>query len=75
MKILLFIGLKIAEILVVVFVPYLLGRLVCLIPLLREEKEEMEIPYWVVGLMILTVLAFLFIIGLVNWRLVNSIMH
>lgn len=45
MRILLFIGLKLAEILAIVFMPYWLGRLICKIPYIGEAG----IPYWIAG--------------------------
>ena len=70
MRILLFIGLKVVEILAGVFVPYLVGRITPLIP--PYSKDITGFEYWFMGLITIAFAVLIIIVVIafvkVNWH-------
>ena len=83
MKILLFLGLKVTEISVIIFIPYWLGRLMHKIPFFTVSK----MPCWITGffgiIMLIVAFGIVFIIIVeilpticrANWRWVGKILQ
>lgn len=73
MRVLIFLGLKVLEILAIIFVPYGIGRLVRLIPWVKECFDDT--PYWLIGILIIFLLGavgvILFALILKNWELAD----
>ena len=79
-RICVFIGLKIAEISGIIFIPYLIGRLVSkwgwYVNFMNCEGE----PYWAIGLITIIMIAFLIVLSILvgivihaNWKWAKSI--
>ena len=68
MKVLVFVGLKIAEIVGIGFLPYWVGKLVCLHPEFKKVlRAEPPVPYWCIGLIALAIPAVIICILMINW--------
>ena len=71
MKVLLFIGLKIVEILSLIFIPLYLGKLAKkFIPYFEDD----DFPTWAVGFGVILIIGFIFLCCAANWELVNYIL-